>query len=231
MRFGNSSLTHVRRVCYNFSQAEGCHCAENVVGRCSFLVCWSFPPSSAGIYGPAVRATASSADELKDAVSQFTNVLAVVQQNYAIPIDSDHAFYNGAIPGMLRVLDPHSTFFDPREYALLREDQRGKYYGVGMTVGPQKIKRSCSLRWPVRRRIEAGIRPGDIISRVDGKAHRRADHVGSCRPAQRAERHGRARDACFAKAYDQPITFAVTRDEIPKHRWTWPSGCDPASAM
>ena len=52
-------------------------------------------------------------------------------------MDTDHALYDGAIPGMLRVLDPHSTFFDPRQYALLREDQRGKYYGVGMTVGPQ----------------------------------------------------------------------------------------------
>jgi len=39
--------------------------------------------------------------------------------------------YQGAIPGMLRMLDPHSSFFDAKQFTLLREDQRGKYYGVG----------------------------------------------------------------------------------------------------
>ena len=41
---------------------------------------------------------------------------------------------------MLHALDPHSNFFDPKSYALMREDQRGKYYGVGMTVGPRNNK-------------------------------------------------------------------------------------------
>ncbi len=87
-----------------------------------------------GIYGPSVRATASGASDLQDSLKNFTRVLSIVQQEYAIPVDTDHALYDGAIPGMLRVLDPHSTFFDPRQYALLREDQRGKYYGVGICV-------------------------------------------------------------------------------------------------
>ena len=64
-------------------------------------------------------------------------MLDVVQTNYAEPVDVDHAVYQGAIPGMLRMLDPHSNFFDARQYALLREDQRGKYYGVGMIVAPR----------------------------------------------------------------------------------------------
>ena len=55
-------------------------------------------------------------------------------------MDPDKAVYDGAIPGMLRVLDPHSNFFDPKSYAKLREDQRGKYYGVGMTVGERNNK-------------------------------------------------------------------------------------------
>jgi carboxyl-terminal processing protease len=59
----------------------------------------------------------------------------VIEDNYAEPVNPDKAIYNGAIPGMLHALDPHSNFFDPKSYALMREDQRGKYYGVGMTVG------------------------------------------------------------------------------------------------
>ena len=84
----------------------------------------------------------SEADEssLRDSLRSFTNVYQVVEQNYAEPIDGDKpgkVVYDGAIPGMLRVLDPHSNFYDPKAYAKMREDQHGKYYGVGMLIQPQ----------------------------------------------------------------------------------------------
>src|SRR6478672_11190675 len=123
-----------------------------------------------GIYGPPIRATAGETSNMQDSVRNFTRVLSVVQQQYAIPVDTDHALYGGAIPGMLRVLDPHSTFFDPRQYALLREDQRGKYYGVGMTVGPQAGHTVVLAPMPGSPAAKSGIRPGDIIHSVEGKS-------------------------------------------------------------
>jgi len=73
-------------------------------------------------------------------LKQFTNVYETIEQNYADPVNADKAIYNGAIPSMLHQLDPHSNFFDPKSYSALREEQRGKYYGVGMTVGPRNNK-------------------------------------------------------------------------------------------
>src|SRR5438270_12865444 len=87
-----------------------------------------------GIYGPNVRATTASADDYQTAVRDFTKVLNVVQNNYADTVDIDKAVYQGAIPGMLRMPDPHSRFFDAKQFSLLREDQRGQYSGVGMIV-------------------------------------------------------------------------------------------------
>src|SRR4030081_195902 len=63
-----------------------------------------------GVYGPSVRATSSSTDDYQTAVREFTRVLDVVQANYAETVDVDKAVYQGGIPGMLRVLDPHSNF-------------------------------------------------------------------------------------------------------------------------
>src|SRR5947207_4245492 len=74
-----------------------------------------------GIYGPNVRATAASADDYQTAVRDFTRVLDVVQNNYADQVDVDKAVYQGAIPGMLRMLDPHSSFFDAKQFSLLRD--------------------------------------------------------------------------------------------------------------
>src|SRR5580692_12147115 len=87
----------------------------------------------------------SSQDEsqLRDSLKSFTDVYAIVEQNYAEPLTgdkADDAIYDGAIPGMLQVLDPHSHFYDPKAYARLREDQRGHYYGVGMVIQEQNNK-------------------------------------------------------------------------------------------
>ena len=79
--------------------------------------------------------SANDESTLRDSLKSFTSVYGLVEENYADPLtgkEADKAIYDGAIPGMLHVLDPHSNFYDPKAYAELREDQRGKYYGVGM---------------------------------------------------------------------------------------------------
>ena len=80
---------------------------------------------------------ATEAGDFRDSYKQFTDVYSLVEQNYAEPLTGDRAeeaIYDGAIPGMLHVLDPHSNFYDPKAFARLREDQRGRYYGVGMVI-------------------------------------------------------------------------------------------------
>ena len=116
----------------------------------------------------------SSEDEsqIRDSLKAFTNVYALVEQNYAEPIHgekADIAIYDGAIPGMLRTLDPHSNFYDPKAYAKMREDQRGHYYGVGMVIQQQRDKDGKDHVYVITPyegtpSFRAGIRPGDIIS-------------------------------------------------------------------
>src|SRR5205807_2299567 len=60
--------------------------------------------------------------DVRDSFKQFTDVYSLVEENYAEPVNADKAIYNGAIPGMLHALDPHSNFFDPKSYSLMRED-------------------------------------------------------------------------------------------------------------
>jgi carboxyl-terminal processing protease len=117
----------------------------------------------------------SAADEsqLRDNLKSFTNLYALVEQNYAEPITGDKAdtaIYDGAIPGMLRVLDPHSNFYDPKAYAHMREDQHGRYFGVGMTILQQDKKVYVVYPTEDTPAFRAGIHAGDIISAVDGKS-------------------------------------------------------------
>jgi len=168
-----------------------------------------------GLYGPPVRATAAGASDVEDSVKSFTRVLSVVQRNYAIPVDTDRTLYGGAIPAMLRLLDPHSNFFDPRQYALLREDQRGRYYGVGMTVGPQEDYTVVLAPMPGSPAAKAGIRPRDVIATVDGKS---AQGLTTSEVADmlKGPKGTVVRIGMLREGFADPIIFTVTRDEIPK---------------
>jgi carboxyl-terminal processing protease len=169
-----------------------------------------------GVYGPPVRATSSNVNNLQDSVRSFTHVLSVIEKNYATPVDTDHALYFGAIPGMLRVLDPHSSFFDPRAYANLREDQRGRYYGVGMTIVPRENFTYVLAPMPGSPASRAGIRPGDVIMAVDSHT---AEGLSSSEVADmlKGPKGTIVHITMKRVGYDQPLNFTVTRDEIPKH--------------
>ena len=168
-----------------------------------------------GWLGPTVRATAAGATDLQDSVKGFTRVLSVVERNYADPVDVDKAIYDGAIPGMLRVLDPHSNFFDPRQYALFREEQQGKYYGVGMSVQARDNQTVVLSPFVGSPAYKAGIRPGDIIAKVDGK---------SCTGLTTTEVADMLKGAkgttvhisLSREGWDKPIEVTVVRDEIPR---------------
>src|SRR6185436_276080 len=75
----------------------------------------------AGIWtGGRVSAAPPNDDSISQSMKAFTSVFDVVEQNFADKVDADKAIYNGAVPGMLRTLDPHSNFFDPKAYAALQ---------------------------------------------------------------------------------------------------------------
>ena len=144
--------------------------------------------------GRVAAQSASDESSLRDSMKSFTDVYSLVEQNYATSWTADQvdkSIYDGAIPGMLHVLDPHSNFYDPKAYAQMREDQHGKYYGVGMQIQPQGNKIVVLAPFEGTPSYRAGIRPGDVILSVDGKSTDGMDTSGVGIHAE-----GPARNAC-----------------------------------
>jgi carboxyl-terminal processing protease len=169
------------------------------------------------LFGQRVGNSVQSSDtDVRDSLRTFSQIYDLVEQNYAEPVNPDKAIYNGAIPGMLRVLDPHSNFFDPKAYGLLREEQRGKYYGVGMQVGPRNNKVIVIAPFVGTPAYRVGIHPGDVIVAVDGKP---TDNLSTSEVADmlKGPKGTQVRITILREGAPKPMEFAVIRDEIPRY--------------
>ena len=123
-----------------------------------------------GVLGPQlVVALAASDGAVNENVDSFTKVLAVIEQHYAEAVDTEEAIYRGALPNMLHALDPHSQFSDPESFNQLRSEQKGRYAGVGMQIGPRNGNTVVVAPFPKTPAYRAGLRPGDVIAEVNGE--------------------------------------------------------------
>src|SRR5512140_1069237 len=165
-----------------------------------------------GIYCPRVKAQSESgSSEVQNSLQSITKVLHVVEENYSDRVDSEKVLYQGAIPGMLRTLDPHSNFFDPKSFSALREEQRGKYYGVGMQVGPRNNKVIVIAPFVGTPAYRVGIRPGAVIIAVDGKP---TDNLSTSEVADllKGPKGTNVRITVLREGTEKPLDFNVVRD-------------------
>jgi carboxyl-terminal processing protease len=169
----------------------------------------------AGIFTGGGVSAAPPGDAADESLRSFSAVYNTVEQNFADKVEPGKSVYKGAIPGMLRTLDPHSNFFDPRDFQLLKEDQRGHYYGVGMSVQQKNNKTVVVTPFSGSPAYKAGIRPGDVIQQVNDT---KTDGLTTTEVADllRGPRGTKVQVHIGREGVDQPLLFAITRDEIPR---------------
>jgi len=171
-----------------------------------------------GFLGNDVAAGSSPAQTSpNEFLGNFTEALNVIQQNYVEDVGSDQLVYS-AIKGMLRSLDPHSSFFDPKDYSKLREEQHSKYYGLGIRIralfrdrGRVVIVEPPQVNSPAERR---GLRAGDVITSIEGEAiddwtqEEVVNHL-------RGPRGTTVNITIERPGIQDPLQFKVEREEIP----------------
>jgi carboxyl-terminal processing protease len=176
-----------------------------IVGACTVL---------APLYGPSIRARAATPqDDLDRSFKSIANVLALLEQNYADTVSSEKAIYQGAIPGMLRTLDPHSTFLDPTEYQDMQRKQRAQYFGIGMLISMDGPKVIAMEPFPGSPAWRADLRRGDVIIAVDGKDVTMKDSAGVAL-VLRGDRGSPVRVTVTREGAPEPITATVIRGGI-----------------
>jgi len=203
--------------------------------KASHRIAWFFTLSVivcavlGGVYGERVEATinddAGSEKAMAENLNAFAKVFNLVEQNYADPVNPDRAIFGpennsilGAIPSMLHTLDPHSNFFDAATYARLRETEEGQYYGVGMKILSVPLKggqwtTTVTEPMPGSPAFRAGIRPGDVLAKIDGRPT--LDLDGDMVAKRLKGPKGTVVQVTVSReGYDNPLDFTLTRGQI-----------------
>ncbi len=120
-------------------------------------------------------AAALAAQDLASQMKSVIQAYSILEQNAADPVSPEQAFYQGAIPGLLRTLDPHSVFFDSGQFEQLRKMEASTQKGFGSVVSLLPGRVIVLQTMPGTPSAKSGLAPGDEILGINGYVISRLD--------------------------------------------------------
>lgn len=142
----------------------------------------------------------------------FRNAMSVVRANYVEELDYQ-ALTKAGIQGMLKVLDPHSDYFDRKAFAEMNSEQRSHYFGIGAQIAPRNRGTYILETFEGTPALRAGLKYGDHIIAVDGQdtSTWSSDRV---RNVLRGERGTTVKVTVQRPGAQAPITVPIQRDSV-----------------
>jgi carboxyl-terminal processing protease len=167
------------------------------------------------VFGGQIQTATKGGQDGDASLKSFTTILGLLEDNYAGDVNSEQAVY-GAIDGMLRTLDPHSRFFDPKAFNAMREDQQGRYYGLGITIGT-RFGKVTVISPPVMGSPaeKIGLRLNDVINQVNGEPTQNMDQ-NDVVSRIKGPRGTAVKIQIVRPGVEEPLELTAIRDEIPK---------------
>lgn len=181
-----------------------------------------FPPNVAPRTARRVGRDPATTDATAGIEQDFSEALTLVQDNY---VDGNNIDYNtvfkSSIIGMLRSLDPHSNYYDSKEFDEMRSEQRSEYFGIGASISDRRIGNKpddksdtyIMATFENSPAARAGLRYGDRIVAVDGQSMR-GKPSSEVRDKLRGPRGVGVKITVERASNNQPETVEITRDAV-----------------
>jgi len=100
-------------------------------------------------------------------IKVFNEVLRMVEKNYVEEVDFK-TLLEGAINGVMKSLDPHSSYMTAEMYKELEVETRGSFGGIGIEITIKKDVLTVVSPIEDTPAFDAGIKAGDYIYKIDG---------------------------------------------------------------
>jgi carboxyl-terminal processing protease len=144
----------------------------------------------------------------------------VIRDNYVDGNKLDYnTVYKSSMTGMLRTLDPHSSYFDREEFEELKTDQRSEYFGIGATIQNyligDNVETYITATFDHSPAWRGGLRYGDRIDEVDGVSmHGKSS--AEVRDKIRGPRNSHVRVTVTRGGTGKVETVEIVRDAVPQ---------------
>lgn len=156
--------------------------------------------------------TSSESPDIYQYLRLFSDVLNIVQDNYVDKTDSKKLMY-GAINGMLRELDPHSSFMKPEDYKELQIETKGKFGGLGIEITLRDGVLTVVAPLEDTPADKAGILAGDQIIRIDDEPTQDMTLMEAVQK-MRGPKGTKVKLSIIRKGQKKPLEFELVRADI-----------------
>jgi carboxyl-terminal processing protease len=152
-------------------------------------------------------------DTARQSLRQYTELVQTAQQSYAGEVSYRDVIY-ASIQGMLRKLDPHTSFLAPEDYQRMRDRQQSSFFGLGILVGMRNGQLTVIAPLEGTPASRMGIRAGDIITTIEGEP---TDTMELDDAVQRLKgpKDTQVTITIAREGVSTPLEMTVTRAEIP----------------
>ncbi|MCP4683463.1 MAG: S41 family peptidase [Desulfobacterales bacterium] len=152
-------------------------------------------------------------EEVYKNIEIFTEVLRQIEKKYVEPQDAQDLIYGG-IKGMVRSLDPHSSFMTKKEHKEMMQETKGSFMGVGIEITFKDDILTVVSPIEGTPAYEAGIQAGDKIIKVEDEFTRDMTMMEAVKKI-RGPKGTEVKLTISREGEGKPLEFSITRDVIP----------------
>jgi carboxyl-terminal processing protease len=173
---------------------------------CTVFICSLF--FNVNLFAEEKKAKQDSYNKLK----VFSEVLSLIESNYVEPVEKD-SMIEGAISGMVKSLDPHTSYMPPVSYKEMQVETTGKFGGLGIEISLRDGVLTVVSPIDDTPAFKVGIKPGDKIIKIEDDSTldmTLQDAVSRLR----GETGSPVTITIFRKTFKAPKEFTIVRDII-----------------
>ncbi len=166
----------------------------------------------AGLAMSPVSNLAASETSAYSELRAFSEVLSLVEENYVNKVDA-RKLIRGAIQGMLRTLDPHTSYLNPEYFKEMQVETTGRFGGLGVEISIRNGVLTVVAPIEDTPAYEAGVQAGDQIVRIE-KELTKGVPLQEIVKKLRGKPGSKVNITVVRKGEKKPIDFTITRRVI-----------------
>jgi carboxyl-terminal processing protease len=164
-----------------------------------------------GLVGDRVLALT---DEARDNLRVYTELINAAHDHYGAQVSYRDLVF-ASVQGMLRTLDPHTSFLPPDAYGSMREKQQTSFYGLGILVGLRDGQLTVISPVEGAPAARQGIQAGDVISTIEGEPTQSLT-LDEAVQKLKGPKGTQVKLTIVRRGLDKPLALSVPRAEIPQ---------------